>query len=257
MDESILHVKGRDIPPVVSGVDLNAPFEWLAAGWSDFVRNSGASIGYGLAVVAAGYLILGLTAGLPYLYLGAVSGFFLIAPLLAAGLYEISRCQGLGQPSTFSSSLAAMRRNGQTLADFGFVLILVMLCWQMLSALLFAFQFKGNVGDVAGFANSLFLSSDSLGFLLSYLALGGILAALVFSCAVIAVPMIVDREVDVVTAMMTSVAAVRANPKAMLVWAALLVALTAFGFLTLMAGLAIIVPWLGHSSWHAYKALVK
>ena len=244
-------------PATVSG-DLppDAPLAWLNLGWRDFVRNAGASVGFGLIVVVAGYLIFGLTLDRPYLFLGAASGFFLLAPLLAAGLYEISRRDALGDPASFLGAISGLRPRVQSLADFGLVLVFAMICWQMLSALLFAFQSKSSIGSMGSFGDNLF-QAESAGFILGYIAVGGVVAAFVFMVSAISVPMIVDRNVDVVTAMMTSFRAVRANPAAMFVWAALLVTLTLIGFLTLMAGLAIIVPWLGHASWHAYKALVK
>ena len=257
MENAVRPLDDHVPPEVNSGLGPDAPLQWLRQGLHDFVINSGTSLIYGLAVVAAGYLIFGLTTGKPYLFLGAVSGFFLVSPLLAAGLYEVSRRHSRGEPVGFFDSLAGLRRNGQSLADFGFVLAFAMMVWQMLSALLFAFQFRGVTTDAEGFANSLFLSSDSLLFLLSYLALGGVIAAAVFAISAISVPMLLDREVDVVTAMMTSVRAVKANIPAMAVWAGLLVGLTLVGFITLLAGLAVIVPVLGHASWHAYKALVK
>jgi uncharacterized membrane protein len=257
MENAVSQEARNEFPSVTRGLAADAPLHWLRLGMRDFLENSGASIGYGAIVVVAGYLILGLTSGKPYLFLGAVSGFFLVAPLLAAGLYEISRRHERGESTSFASSFGVLRRNGQSLADFGFVLTFAMMCWQMLSALLFAFNFKGEFGDSMDFANSLFLSSDSLVFLIGYVALGGVIAAFVFAIAVVSVPMLVDREVDVVTAMVTSFTAVRANLAAMLVWAGLLVALTLVGFVTLMGGLAVIVPVLGHASWHAYKELVK
>jgi uncharacterized membrane protein len=139
------------------------------------------------------------------------------------------------------------------------VLVFVTLCWQMLSALLFAFHYDGvaDHGDVLSLANSLFLSGASLGFLASYLVLGGVLAALVFAISAVSVPLLMDRKVDVVTAMATSVSAVRANLPIMMVWAALIVLLTGIGFATMMVGLIVIVPLLGHATWHAYKALVE
>lgn len=257
MDRAANDLVPSAMPKVNGGLAPDAPLQWLRLGLRDFVINASASLGYGLAVVAAGYLILGLTTGRPYLFLGAVSGFFLLAPLLAAGLYEISRQHARGEAPTLLASFKGLGRNGQSLADFGLVLAFAMLVWQMLSALLFAFAFRGDTGDAESFVNSLFFSTDSMLFLLAYLLLGGVIAAVVFAISAVSVPMLVDREVDVVTAMATSFRAVRANLPAMAVWAGLLVGLTLVGFVTLLAGLAVIVPVLGHASWHAYKAMVR
>ena len=255
-------VQGMQRTPATSfGVRIaeSTPFEWLRLGLRDLLRSPAASLGYGLLFFAMGYVLLGLTAGRPYLFLGAVSGFFLIAPLLLAGVYQISRRQATGEATDFFESLTSLRGKGQSLADFGLVLAFVTLCWQMLSALLFAFHYDGvaDHGDVVGLANSLFVSGASLAFLASYMVLGGVIAAVVFAISAVSVPMLLDRKVDVVTAMITSVAAVRANLRPMLLWAAMIVVLTGIGFATAMIGLIVIVPLLGHATWHAYKALVE
>ncbi len=92
--------------------------------------------------------------------------------------------------------------------------------------------------------------------MIAYVALGALLAALVFALSAISVPMLVDREVDVVTAIATSLKAVKQNPLAMALWAALLVALMALGFATLLLGMIALLPWVAHASWHAYRDLV-
>jgi uncharacterized membrane protein len=259
MDHVVPDMRNLDRPSIGIKLTRSTPLDWLALGWRDLTRSPVASIAYGLIFFAVGYVLLGLSAGRPYLFLGAVSGFFLIAPLLLAGVYEISRRKTGERVVGFFESLSAWRDNRHSLADFGLVLVFVTLCWQMLSALLFAFHYvgAGDYGDVTSLANSLFVSGASLGFLASYMLLGGVLAALVFAISAVSVPLLMDRKVDVVTAMITSVSAVRANLPIMMVWAALIVLLAGIGFATMMVGLIVIVPLLGHATWHAYKALVE
>lgn len=240
-------------------VAQSTPMDWLQQGAQDMRANLGASLGYGALFFVLGYVLLALSAGRPYLFLGAVSGFFLVAPLLLAGVYQISRQHHQGEQLSFLTSLKRLRGKGQSLADFGLVLVLVTLCWQMLSALLFAFHYDGvaDHGDVLTLTNSLFVSGTSLAFLASYLILGGVIAAVVFAISAVSVPLLLDRKVDVVTAMITSVLAVRSNMRIMFGWAALIVGMTALGFATAMIGLIFVVPLLGHTTWHAYKAMVE
>lgn len=241
-----------------SRVSAFAPLHWLQLGWQDTLRSPVVSLSYGAIFAAIGVLVITFAADKPYLLLGATSGFFLLAPLLAAGLYELSRRHGAGEAAGFGDSFSAWRRNGQSLADFGFVLAFITLVWQMLSAQLFALHYRGQpIADVSNFIPSLLFSATDMQFTVAYLVVGGALAALVFALAAVSVPMLVDREVDVVTAMITSVKAVTENAVPMMIWAGLIVALVAIGYATMMIGIILIMPVLGHATWHAYKALVK
>ena len=248
------------IAPTADGTRVSAsePLRWLSLGWQDMRRSPVASLSYGVIFAAIGFLILNIASGKPYLLLGATSGFFLLAPLLAAGLYELSRRHAVGDLATFRDSFGGWRRNGQSLADFGFVLTFITLCWEMVSAQLFALSYRGeHIAEVTNFVSSMLLSGTNTQFMVTYSVVGGIVAAVVFALAAVTVPMLVDREVDVVTAMHASLKAVASNPGAMIVWAGLIVALVAVGYATMMIGIVLVMPLLGHATWHAYKALVK
>lgn len=242
--------------PHVHPVDAARPLRWLRLGWQDMRDNLMASLAYGAFFAGIGYLILSYAADLPYLFTAAISGFFLVGPLAAAGLYEISRRQERGETVTFAQSLAGLRRHSDSLLYFGAFLAIVLIGWERMSAILFALFYQGNVPELSNFFRNVFLSGDYTQFVIAYLVVGGVLAAVVFALAVISVPMLMDRDTDAITAAMTSARAVGINPGAMAVWAALIVALMAVGFATMMIGMVILLPLLGHASWHAYRDMI-
>ena len=243
--------------PTIRRVPANQPLEWLRLGWRDFRRNTSLSAIYGLIFTLAGYELLVLAEPRPYLFTVTISGFMLIAPMLAAGLYEISRRHDEGLTSRFRDSLQGWTRNGDSMAIFGLLFVLVAIAWERLAAILFALFYGGDLASVQSFVSTVFLSGNYLAFVVAYVVVGGFLAAVVFAMSVISIPMLVDRRIDVITAIATSLKAVRLNPAAMTVWAALLVALVALGFATLLLGMIVVLPWAAHASWHAYRDLTK
>lgn len=243
--------------PVVRHVRAGQSLLWLRRGWQDLRRNASLSATYGFVFAVAGWLLLIFAEPRPYLFTAAVSAFMLVAPFLAAGLYEISRRQGEGMATTFRDSLGCWTRNGGSMALFGLVLALVAIAWERLSAILFALLYGGELPSVQSFLSTVLLSGNYGGLVIAYVALGGLVAALVFAISAISVPMLVDREVDVVTAIATSLKAVKQNPAAMALWAALLVALMALGFAMLLLGMIVLLPWAAYASWHAYRDLAQ
>jgi len=243
--------------PTIRHVPASQPLVWLRRGWQDLRRHKRLSVKYGLIFALAGWLLLLFAAPRPYLFTAAVSGWMLVAPLLAAGLYEISRRQDQKMATTFDGSLMCWTRNGGSMALHGLILALVVIAWERLSAILFALFYSGEIPSVGSFFSTVLLSGNYWSLLVAYVTVGGLLAAAVFAMSVISVPMLVDREVDVLTAIATSLKAVKRNPAAMAVWAALLVALMAIGFATLLLGMIVLLPWAAYASWHAYRDLAQ
>ena len=243
--------------PEVRRIGLDRPLSWLISGWQDIRANPIASLAYGLLFAIAGDLILIFAWRTPYLFTDSVSGFFLVAPLLAGGIYEISKRRADGLHTTFIDSLACWRRNGQSMAMFGMLLAFAAIIWERTSAVFFALLIPGLSPDLWAFVPNVLLNFDYLGLTLTWLVVGCGLALLVFSVSAVSLPMLIDRDVDFVTAMMTSLRAVAHNPGTMLLWAGLVVTLTLLGFATLLFGLIVLMPLLGHASWHAYRDLVE
>lgn len=243
--------------PTVRRVEAARPIEWLKMGFADLKANPVASLMYGLVLAVAGYLILALAGDRPHVFTAAISGFLIIGPIAAAGLYEISRQQMMGQHPGFIESLKKLGSDHrESLFYCGLMLAFALIAWERISAILFALLYSGNVVSVADFASNVLFSGEHIRFTLAWIVAGGALAALVFAMMVVTIPMLMDRDIDMPTAMMTSLRAAASNLRAMALWAAIIVALVAVGFATMMVGLVIILPLLGHASWHAYKELV-
>ena len=133
------------------------------------------------------------------------------------------------------------------------MLILAGILWERVAAVMFALSYGGDMGSVKDFVSDIFLSGNYWGVVIAWLVSGAILSSVIFSVTVIGMPMVIDRNADVVTAMIT----VFRNLPAMLVWAALIVVLTGLGMALALVGLIVIMPLLGHATWCAYKDLIQ
>ena len=239
-------------------ISLDRPWSWLAAGWADLRQAPGISLGYGVLFVLAGYIIIvGLwSMGWLYLTLPLAAGFMIVGPLLAVGLYEVSRRLQTGEPVSFAVTLSAWRRNGSQIALMGVALLLLMFAWLRLAALIFMLFFGLEPPPLDLLIQQTLLSADALPFLIIGSLVGAVLAGLAFAISVISIPLLLDRpEVNVMTAMSTSVQAMQANPVPILFWGALIVLFVGAGLATFLLGLIVTLPLIGHASWHAYKDL--
>ncbi|HUF20384.1 MAG TPA: DUF2189 domain-containing protein [Burkholderiales bacterium] len=257
MEEIVRRESESDSLPPVRHVPTGQPLSWIARGWTDMLRAPAASLGYGFLITAAGWAVLGFSWNRAYLVTALVSGFFLFAPFLAMGVYDISRRLGRGERATFSETVDAWRPNAGSIALFGLALAFALLSWERVSAIIFALSHGDDAPMVENFFAQVFLSGEYVGFVVSYIVAGAVIAAVVFSISVVSIPMMLDRPVDPVTAIITSLRAVGGSKGAMLLWAVTIVVLTAIGFATALLGLIVIVPLLGHATWHAYKDLVE
>jgi uncharacterized membrane protein len=184
------------------------------------------------------------------------AGFFLVAPLLGIGLYQISENLEDGRDLRFCHALEAWKRNDVQLGAMALVLVMVLLVWMLAGLLLFALLYDRPVPTWENFIPTVFLSGDSPVFVFAGTLAGGLIAAFTYAISAITVPMLMDRDTDVVTAMRTSVEAVRVNWQAMTLWACLIVMFVGVGILTFYIGLLVAMPLVGHATWHAYRDLV-
>jgi uncharacterized membrane protein len=230
---------------------------WLARGWKDIWRQPGASLFYGIAIAVTGAVILGITASMPYLFAAAITGFLLVAPMLAAGLYELSRRYLAGEPAALVDSMFAWRRNPSGLVGFALLSILAGTAWQVASVVIVALFYKGPAMAPLAMIIEIVVNPQHYLLFFVYVCAGGFLAALVFAVSVVSMPMLVDRRCDLLTALSTSINAVAENPLPLALWAFILMLLTGLGFATALVGLVLFLPWLGHASFHAYRDLVE
>ncbi len=242
--------------PRVAHIAPLRPFTWLKLGWEDLRHNPGPSIAHGLLLAAAGWLMLLFLSAQIDLLAAAVSGYLLVGPIFGAVFYELSRLRAVGQPATFDASLDGALKNGKRLARLGLVLAILAILWVLLSGLLFEQAFGGIPPSVRDNFHRTIVDWSYPGFFVTYLATGAIFALLAFVLSAVSAPLIFDRAVDTNTAILTSVKAVGTNPAAMAVWATLIAALTAIGFASFLFGLVIVLPLLGHGTWHAYRDLI-
>lgn len=245
--------------PEINKVQPDAAWAWLALGFADLKAMPGVSLTYGLvfalisALIAGGLFMLKLGAFLPAL----AAGFMLVAPLGAVGMYEASRRRETGEAIGLGLVIrASLARPGQ-LAYMGALLMVLLLAWMELAALLFALFFGGmTIPAMNEFIETLLMTSHGLGLLVVGTATGAVLAFITFAFTAISVPMLLARDVDAVTAGLTSLKAVRKNFWAMVIWAWAISVLTAIGIVTLFVGMIVTFPLVGHATWHAYRALV-
>jgi uncharacterized membrane protein len=244
---------------VIRRVAIDAPWTWLAAGWRDLWSIPSISLLYGATFAAlSAALMLGLMiASLASLILALAGGFLLIGPIAAVGLYEISRRLEAGERVRLGVLLPSRPGALGQLAFFGAMLTFVYLVWVLLAFLLLML-FLGSRGlpPPSEFVPTLLFTAHGLGLLLIGTVVGAACAVLVFAISAISVPLLMMRRIDAVTAVSASLAAVRANPQPMVLWAGLIAGFMALGLATMFAGLVIVFPLIGHATWHAYRDLV-
>ena len=239
----------------VRAIPLLRPLGWLARGWQDLMRCPLPGLLHGLAAALVGGALIGLAHDRFWLLSGAFTGFLLVAPLLATGLYAVSRALERGERADLSVALAAWRPDGR-LVVFGLLLAFAGTGWVLTSASLITGFAPFPVRSPLDFLRMVVLNENSHLFEI-WLAMGALLAAPVFASSVVAIPLLLDRPVGVLAAVLTSWRVVQTHPLPMALWAALLMGLTVLGMLTCLLGLVVIAPWLAHASWHAYRDLVS
>jgi len=242
-----LHFEVRRVP-------IGRSVEWLNRGWDDLKQIGGPGIAHGALIAILGGVLLMLGSTHFYLTAAAVTGYLLVGPVMTTGVCELARRRANGEALGFDESLQGLSRNADGLTHFGGVLASIALVWFILSAILLQSVLGASLPSLAV---ALWGGpAMSAGQILGYIACGGVLAAFVFSVSVVAVPLIIDRHASATDAMRASLQATLTNLPAMLVWALLIVGLTAIGFLTFLVGMVIIAPLLGYATWHAYRDLI-
>lgn len=227
-----------------ASLDRGAPIRWLRAGWQDLRRAMGLSLQFGILIFCLSVTISALAYKLGSFALLAalLSGFVFFAPLVAVGLYGVSRRLESGDEPTLGDSIALARRVIGQAGVFALAQMVILMVWSRSGMMLNAL-FPIETGETTALIEFLLVGS----------AIGSVFAAITFATAVFSLPMIADRDVDMITACVSSIHAVLRNKAVCLLWAALIAGLTAVGFLTAFLGLIVIMPWLAYAAWHGYR----
>jgi uncharacterized membrane protein len=245
-------------PAIRRGVSPLAIPGWLMAGMRDFIRSPGPSLMVGGACVVLSWLLTAAIMLTEYgvLILPLTAGFMFAAPLLAIGLYEASRRHETGEEVRFDATRAAWRRNRFGIAFMAVLMMMFLYGWLRVATMLFALFFAGDLPPLGNFLQTAFFTPEHRNVALLGTAIGAVLAAIVFGLTAFSLPLLVDRQVDPVTAAATSMRACTANPITAALWAGVIVALTVIAAIPAFLGFAVVLPVLGHATWHAYRAMV-
>ncbi|MEN8212997.1 MAG: DUF2189 domain-containing protein [Pseudomonadota bacterium] len=229
-------------------LETSAPIRWIKLGWQDLRQAPLQSLSYGAILVLCSYLLtyLAITFGGLAVLLSLLSGFIFLGPVIAMAFYDISLQIQSGRTPTLGHSLRESWRHIGNEMVFAFILMIIFLVWARAASMTHVF-FPA-------------LARPSLAELATFLTIGSIIgslfAAFIFCISAFSLPMIMDRKVDMVTAVVTSFNAVLRNKAAMLVWALLIILAVAAGIVTAFIGLGVTLPLIGHATWHAYQETI-
>lgn len=250
---------GQKQEPVINRIGLNDLVDALSAGLRDFQAHPLFGLFFGGIYAAGGLVILGcaLIWNLIYLIYPLAAGFALLGPFVAVGLYEVSRLRERGDRPSWKAVFGAIfTQGGKEISWMAFVTVFIFIMWMYQVRLLIALFFGLHGLPDGSFLGILFSTPEGLAFLGMGHVIGAILATVTFSITVVSFPLLLDREVDFITAMITSVRSVVSNPVPMLGWAFCVVVLLFVAALPMFLGLAFVLPVLGHTTWHLYRKLV-
>ena len=234
------------------------PLKWLALGWRDFTTQPAMSIAYGLVIFLISVAFVGtlIASGRDYILFPTFAGFMVVGPILAVGLYEKSRRIEGKLPLHWADLFFVKPRSGGQILFTGVLLCLLMMVWMRAAVLIYALFF-GLVAfpGLDHIAKMLFTTNTGWAMLAVGTAVGGLFAAFSFAISAFSIPMLVNEPVDALTAMGSSMALVWNNLRVMLIWAIIVLALFLVSLATVMLGLIVIYPLLGHATWHGYRAV--
>lgn len=242
--------------PAPAPVGMLSPLRWLALGWGDLRRNPMPGLIHGLLLAAFGWLLMWAARDKFWLLAGAFSGFLIVAPVLATGLYHVSRSCATGRCVGLKEVIDLWWSGDGRMVRFGMLLALAGTGWVVTSAALVTLMSPEPILKPVDFLRHVVLVRE-VGLFEMWLLLGAVLAAPVFASSVVAMPMLVDTSVPVNMAVVESWSAVAAHPGPMALWAVLIGVLVGIGMLTGLLGLIVLMPLIAHASWHAYCDLTR
>lgn len=239
----------RKVPP-------GAPISWLKAGAADFRAAPFMSIVYGLLFALIGVGITVASINHPQFTLTFWTGFLLVGPFLAIGLYRAAQLREQGEEMEAGRCLRTLYSKKSQVAVFMVLMLIIMVAWVRFSTLMVALWFGQLSPGIEAFTSALG-SAEGLVFLAVLFASGGLFAFIVFAASALTLPMLLDGKAELIPALVTSFRVVFSQPLVMLTWAAIVAVLTFVGMATMFVGLVFIFPLLGYATWHSYRDIVK
>jgi len=252
---------GSQSLPQIRPVKFNDLTYAFKSGWHDFLAAPQFGLFFSIIYVVGGLALLAFVfwLGLHWMAYPLVIGFALIGPFAASGLYEVSRRRELGLPLSWGDVLAvvALQRRRE-LGWMAFVMLFIFWIWMYQARTLFAvfFGFQG-FATFEGFLSVIFTTPNGWLFLLTGHIVGAIIAMVLFSLTVVSCPLLLDRDADFVTAMITSIRVVTTSPLTMIAWGLFVIACVVLSAVPLFLGLFVVLPVFGHATWHLYRRAVE
>lgn len=251
-----IHAPPSEIPEprIIALHDLK---QVLLAGWADFRRAPMFGLAFSTVYVLGGLVLYAvfLASGQSWWFIPVAVGFPLLAPFAATGLYDVSRRLEQNMPLDWSAVLGCvLAQKDRQVPSMAMVIMLAFMFWVFVAHTIFALFF--GLQPITSSTTDMLLSASGLSMLAVGGAIGGAMAALMFALTVISLPLLLDREVDFITAMITSVRAVGANLAVLSVWAVIIAGLLFAAMLPAFLGLFLVMPILGHASWHLYRRIL-
>lgn len=241
-------------PSVISMTDLR---DVLRAGLADFRRAPAFGLAFALVYVLGGLVLYAvfMASGQSWWFIPIAVGFPLLAPFAATGLYEVSRRLEHDMPLDWAGVLGCvLAQKDRQVPSMAMVIMLAFMFWVFVAHTIFALFF--GLQPITSSTADMLLSASGLSMLAVGSAIGGAMAAILFALTVISLPLLLDKEVDFITAMITSVNAVTTNFPVLAAWAAIIAALLFAAMLPAFLGLFVVLPILGHASWHLYRRIL-
>jgi uncharacterized membrane protein len=235
-----------------------APLRWLSLGWKDLWIKPIPSLLYGLLVCVASIAFIGymFSTGRDYFLFPALSGFLIVGPIIASGLYLKSRNLELGEPFSFSTMVSVRPKAGAQVFFTGMLLVMLILLWMRAAVLVYALFFGLQPFPGLDQIATMLLTTPT-GWAMLFVGgfVGSLFAGFAFAISVFSIPMLLDRQIDAFTAMGISTTMVWNNLRVTITWGAIVLAMFLACLATGLLGLIVIFPWLGHATWHAYREM--
>lgn len=250
----------RPAHPTIREIGIADLFDALRKGWDDFLAIPTQLIFLCIIYPIVGFVLARLVIGyevLPLLF-PLMAGFALVGPLAAVGIYELSRRREAGLESSWTNAFDVFRSPSiGAIAALGLVLMILFLAWLATAQLIYQSLFELSAPDsITAFANTILTTTAGWKLIWIGNAVGFLFAVTVLAISAVSFPMLIDRDVGAAVAVWTSIRVMASNPVTMAVWGIIVAALLVIGSLPFFVGLAIVMPVLGHATWHLYRKAV-